>query len=312
MTNFNFNDVIGALSHIKGGIPARRLSARVRLADHKSVFFGPSYDFYDIQEYDPERDEPNQIIPGLTGPNGEIFARKCIEQHEMKVIFLVDLSSSIDAGLNLAKRKMLLESFGYLGITGVRYQDPIGFVGFTDRIVLNQPARCGVNNFYHLLRIVYDFLSEKDSNNKTIHKKETDFFTALDFVRKSFDKPCFIPVISDFVGFEKVAGSSLLRAVIAKHEMVFIFLDDPLEFLAAEGIGQIRMEDIEDGSQFVVSRKKLPQIEKEIRFQRKKMRKDLRRMGIDSVVLEYGKQGRHFNRLNRFFLKRYKQPNFGR
>src|SRR3989344_9338893 len=100
MKNFKFREVLSALTHIRGGVPAKRPSSRVRLAEHKSVFFGPSYDFYDIQEYDPERDEPSQIIHGLVGPNGEIYARKCIEQHEIKVIFLIDLSSSIDAGVN--------------------------------------------------------------------------------------------------------------------------------------------------------------------------------------------------------------------
>ncbi len=301
--NFDFNDVIAVLSHIRGGIPARRLSSRVRLAEHKSVFFGPSYDFYDIQEYDPERDEPNQIIPGLTGPNGEIYARKCIERHEVKVIFLVDLSSSIDAGVNLAKRKMLLESMGYIGITGVRYQDPIGLVGFTDRIVLNQPARCGVNNFYHLLRTVYDFLDKNEPDNKKVPKKETDFFTALDFIRRSFNRPCFIPVISDFVGFEKAASSSLLRTVASRHELLFIFLDDPLEFTASNGIGYLRVENVETGEQSIVSRRKLSEIGKEVRRERKELRKTLRGMGIDSKVLEYGK---HFNRLHRFFLARHK------
>ena len=301
--NFNFNDVIATLSHVRGGIPARRLSSRVRLAEHKSVFFGPSYDFYDIQEYDPERDEPSQIIHGLVGPNGEIYARKCIEQHEIKVIFLIDLSSSIDAGVNLAKRKMLLESLGYIGITGVRYQDLIGLVGFTDRIVLNQPARCGVNNFYHLLRTVYDFLSENDSNNEKIQKKETNFFTALDFIRKSFNRPCFIPVISDFVGFEKVASSSLLRTVASRNELLFIFLDDSQEFHTGNGMGYLRVENIETGEQSIVSRRKLSEIEKELRRKRKELRKMLKGIGIDSKVLEYGK---HFNRLHRFFLARHK------
>lgn len=303
MKNFTFNDILSALTHIRGGLSATRLSTRVRLAEHRSVFFGPSYDFYDIQEYDPERDPPNQIIPSIVGPDDEIYSRKCVEFHEVKAVFLADLSSSIDAGLGFVKRRLLLETIGYIGLTGARYQDPIGLAGFTDRIVLNLPARCGQNNFYHLLMTVYDLLAERDLDGRKTPKHKTDFFAALDFVRRSFNRRCFIPVISDFVGFEKVVSSSLLRTVASKHEMIFIFLDDPQEIISAGGIGYIRMNGIEGGRPRIVSRHKLAGEEKEIRAKRKELRKELRGLGVQSVVLEYGK---HFNRLFRFFERRRK------
>jgi len=304
MKGFEFSDIVSALTHIRGGIPAGRLSTRIRLAEHKSAFFGPSYDLFDIQEYDPERDPPNQIISSLVGEDEDvIYARKCVEHHEVRIVFLVDLSSSIDAGVNFSKKRLLLESMGYIGVTGARYQDPIGMVGFTDKIVLNQPARCGVNNFYHLLGTLYGFLAESDPSKKTYSRRGTDFSAALEFLRRSFDKPCLVPMISDFVGFEKIVQSPLLKTVASRHELLFIFLDDPKEFWAGKGAGYIRMEDIEDGGRVVVSRRKMVELEKEIRQNRKQLRVDLKRMGIDSVVLEYGK---HFNRLHRFFLARHK------
>lgn len=303
MKSFSFNDVLSTLTHIRGGLPAVRLSTKVRLAEHRSIFFGPSYDFHDIQEYDPERDLPNQVIPYLVGPDDEIFARKCVEYHEVKAIFLADLSSSIDAGLDFIKRRLLLETIGYIGLTGARYQDPIGLAGFTDKVVLNLPARCGQNNFYHLLKTIYDFLVERDSDGKKTSKYGTDFFAALDFVRRSFDQRCFVLVVSDFVGFEKAVSSSLLRAVASKHEMMFVFLDEPQELISAGGIGYIKTEGIEGGGLRIVSRRKLAEAEKEIRAKRKELRRELRGLGIQSVVVEYGK---HFNRLFRFFEKRRK------
>ena len=83
MKNFSFSEVLSVLTHIRGGVPAIRPSARIRLAEHKSVFFGPSYDFYDIQEFDSERDSPSQIIPSLVGPDDEIYSRKCVEYHDI-------------------------------------------------------------------------------------------------------------------------------------------------------------------------------------------------------------------------------------
>jgi len=309
MKNLVFNDVLSALTHIKSGIPLERLTSRIRLGEHKSLFFGPSHRLYDIKEFDPECDPPNMIVEVPGGDEDTIYARRCIEEHEVKINFLIDLSPSIYAGMDFNKSKLLLEALGFIGITSVRYGDPVGLMGFVDKIVLNLTPRCGANNFYHLLKVVYDFLAEHDPNNKKSLKSKTDFFAALDFIRRSFNRPCFIPVISDFVDFEKVIDSSLLRVVASKHEMIFIFLDDPLEFLVAKGIGHIRMENIEDGSQSVVSRRRISEIEKDLRERRRQLRKKLRRMGIDSIVLEYDEKRRmrHFNRLQKFFLKRQKQ-----
>ncbi len=311
MKDLNFNDVLSALTHIKSGIPLERLTSRIRLGEHKSLFFGPSHNLYDIKEFDPECDPPNMIVEVPGGDEDTIYARRCIEAHEVKINFLIDLSSSVYAGMNLNKRKLLLEALGFVGVTGVRYGDPVGLTGFTDKVVLNLKPRCGANNFYYLLRVVYDFLANHDLDSRKVQRSRTDFFSVLDFIRRSFNRPCFIPVISDFVGFEKVVSSSLLRSVSAKHEMVFIFLDDPSELLAAKGVGQIRIEDIESGSQSVVSRRKLSEIDKDLRIRRKNLRKELRRMGIDSVVLEYDEKRRmrHFNRLYKFFLRRHKQLN---
>lgn len=299
-----FSEVVSALTHFRGGIPAGRLSYRMRLGQHRSVFFGPSYDFYDIQEYDPERDPPNQIIHSFVGTDEEaIYSRKCIEQREVKVVFLADLSSSINAGADWAKRRMLLETIGYVGLTGARYQDPVGLAGFADKILLNQPARCGQSNFFHLLRTVYDFVTEGDNNGRKTTPRRTDFFMALDFVKRTLNHPCFIPVVSDFIGFEKVLSSSVLRTVAARHELLFIFLDDPAEILSAGGLGYLRMENAETGRQFVVSRRKMAKLQDELREKRKNLRRELKGMGIGSVVLEYGK---HFQRLQRFFLRRHK------
>ena len=311
--NLSFNDVLASLRHIRGGIPAVRLTSRIRLADnHRSIFFGPSFDLFDIQEYDPDRDPPNMKLDNFGDEDDEIeYARRCIETHEIRVKLLIDLSSSIDSGMHLIKRRMLLDAIGYIGATATRYQDPIGLAGFTDKIVLDLPPRCGSNNLCYMLRNVYDFLDKHDPENKKVLRRKTDFFVALDYIRRSFNKPCFIPIISDFVGFEKVVDSSLLKAVASKHELMFVFLDDPLEITSAQGPGFIRMEDAESGKQQIVSRRKLLELEHELRLNRRKLRKEEleRKRGIYSVVLEYSEDGRHYNRLQKFFLKRHKALN---
>ncbi len=189
MKDFSFNDVLSALDHVKGGIPVQRLTSRIRLGEHRSLYFGPSYNLYDIKEFDPESDPPNMIVEVPGGDEDVIYARRCIEDHEIKANLFIDLSSSIDTGVCFNKRRMLLEVVGFIGATGIRYQDPVGLVGFTDKVILNLKPKCGKMNFYHLLKTVYDFLERNDPSNRKIPPRRTDFFIALDFIRRFFDRP---------------------------------------------------------------------------------------------------------------------------
>ena len=161
--------------------------------------------------------------------------------------------------------------------------------------------KCGKMNFYHLLKTVYGFLEQQDQNDKKNITRKTDFFTALDFIRRYFDKPCFIPVVSDFVGFDKILSSRIFRMLASRHEFIFIFLDEPEMYDASRGFGYLKVKDIETGQIKSVSRRKIDG--KEIRLERTELRRELRKMGVQSVVLEYGK---HFKRLRRFFMARRK------
>jgi len=305
--DFGFNDILYALQHVRGGIPIQRLTSRIRLGEHGSRFFGPSYNLFDIKEFDPEIDPPNMIVDIPGGDEDIIYARRCIEDHEAKINFLIDLSSSIDTGIHSNKRRMVLEAIGFVGATGIRYQDPVGLIGFADRIILNLKPKSGKMNFYHLLSVVYDFLEKSNPDDKKNIVRTTNFFAALDFIRRNFDRPCVIPVISDFLDFEKVLESSLFRLVASRHEMMFIFIDEPEIYKTSRGFGYVKVRDVETGRITSVSRRKLSVIEKEARNKRTNLRRELRKIGIHSVVLEYGK---HLKRLQRFFLARRKSGRY--
>ena len=311
---YDFKDVLAALTHIRGGIPIKKLSKKIRLGAHRSIFFGPSYDLSDIRVYDPERDPPNLIIWSLYDPDeGIIWARKTIEEHEIQVRFVVDLSSSVvEAGTDLTKRKMVLEAVGFLGMSAARYQDQIGLIGFTDRIVLNLPPRGGVINFTHLLKTLYDYIEESHFKKGKPETRKTDFVVMLDFINRTANKSCFIPIISDFVRFEEIFDSPqslrLLKYIATKHELVLVFIDNFSEISGITGRGYLRVEDIETGKQTTVLRKKARVIMESVRRKRTELRKQkLRNLGIDSVVLEPGKQ---ISRLQKFFIKRNKSSRF--
>ena len=64
------------------------------------------------------------------------------------------------------------------------------------------------------------------------------------------------------------------------------------------------MRDIETGRDNVVSPGDMKKLEQEIRAERKRMRDYLNDIGIGEMVLEYSNNGKHYERLLRFFLER--------
>jgi len=100
----------------------------------------------------------------------------------------------------------------------------------------------------------------------------------------------------------------LLKYIATKHELVLVFIDNFSEISGITGRGYLRVEDIETGKQTTVLRKKARVIMESVRRKRTELRKQkLRNLGIDSVVLEPGKQ---ISRLQKFFIKRNKLSRF--
>lgn len=302
---FTLAEVLGALEKAAPFIPATSLSTRWRFGEHSSRFLSDGHDFYQIREYDPEKDALAQILWDSRQPDGRVYVREARAAKEFTVIILADLSASIcfSAGYPY-KLRMLLETIGNLGLTCFHGQDPLGFIGFTDQIIFSEPPRVSQSQVYYCLERLYDFF-QTAARDETLKKNlgaGTDFSQALDFFSRQYGhRRCFLIVISDFIGFSLEENRSFLKDLLAQHEAVFLFLDDPAEFTQAGRWGYIRMENIETGEQFSIAAKKFRRQGQKVRQERKRLRETLRDFNIDSMVLEYGK---HHRRLWRFLTTR--------
>ncbi len=296
-----YEEVVKELRRIQGGISVSSLSSRLRFGDHRSMFKEQGHDFYQLREYDPERDSVERIVWDQAAQAGdELYVREAIEPKDFPVYLLVDLSSSIDFSEDkgiFPKRKLLLECAGSLGLTAAHIQDRVGLIGFTDRIILDEPPRSGNNQVYYLLSRLCDFFENAPKNKS----RQTDFWTVLDLIRKRSRGPTLILILSDFIGWEKIADSPFIARRNAHHEFVFLILHDPNEFSIKNRLGYVRIKNMETGDIEVVSVRKLRAMHAEALKAREAFRAKLKKTGVDSIVLTYGN---HFEQLAKFFAER--------
>src|SRR4029078_5034428 len=134
----------------------RGLVNSVFTGEYRSVFKGQGMEFSEVREYQP-RDEVRSIDWNVTARMRRPFVKRYIEERELTVMLVVDLSGSERFGtVNRFKSELASELAAVLAMSAVRNNDRVGVLLFTDRIEYVVPPRKGRK---HVLRIMRDILT---------------------------------------------------------------------------------------------------------------------------------------------------------
>ena len=224
----------------------RRIQIRTRVilesgigGAYHAVFKGRGMEFAEVREYAPG-DEVRTIDWNVTARMGTPYVKKFVEERDLTLLLLVDVSGSQDFGSRfLLKRDYAAELAAVLAFSAVANQDRVGAVLFSDRIEGYVPPGHGRK---HALRIVRDLLAKRPEG------KGTDLAGALRFARRVLRSRGIVAVISDFQasGYERALG--VLRR---KHDVVALHLQDPGE-AEVPSVGLVALTDPETGERIVV------------------------------------------------------------
>lgn len=224
----------------------RRIRIRTRtilesgiVGAYHAVFKGRGMEFAEVREYAPG-DDVRSIDWNVTARMGAPFVKKYVEERDLSLLLLVDLSGSQRFGSRfLLKRDYAAELAAVLAFSAVANHDRVGAVLFSDRIEAYVAPRAGQD---HALRIVRDLLAVEPSG------RGTDIAGALRFARQVMKRRGIVAVISDFQdqGYEQSLG--ILRR---RHDVVAIQLWDPAE-LELPDAGLLALVDPETGALQVV------------------------------------------------------------
>jgi uncharacterized protein (DUF58 family) len=223
---------------------------------YHSRFKGQGIEFDDFREYQPG-DDVRFIDWNVTARMNDCFVRKYVEEREMTVLLLVDVSSSGDYGSgDDSKRERAAELAAVFAFSAVQNQDKVGLAMFSDEVEFYLPARKGSAQ---ALRIVREIL------NYSPRHRRTAIEPALDLAVNRIAHRSLVFVISDFITPRVNDGSPhasirtgnafpwerSLRAAAAKHDVVAVRVTDPRE-MVLPNVGKVSLEDPETRQQAVV------------------------------------------------------------
>ena len=123
---------------------------------YRSVFKGRGIEFDEVREYTTD-DDVRLIDWNVSARMGVPYVKKFVEERELVVMLLVDLSASGAYGsTEKSKRQTAAELAALLAFSAGRNGDKVGLMLFTDQIELYLPPRSGRT---HALRMIREMLA---------------------------------------------------------------------------------------------------------------------------------------------------------
>lgn len=228
-------DNIELVQKIKGiQLKAKFLANTVLSGDYHTAFKGQGIEFAEVREY-VAGDDIRFIDQNVTARMNTPYVKEFIEERELTIMILVDLSSSQNFGtINNTKKELTLELSALLSQLALINNDKVGLIIFTDHVEKFLPPKKGRS---HIWKIIREILTFEPKNTKT------NISEPLKYLLKAIKKKSIVFLVSDFLsdGFEKE-----IVQVSSKHDLINIKVSDPKEFKLSN-VGLISFEDSETG-----------------------------------------------------------------
>jgi uncharacterized protein (DUF58 family) len=209
---------------------SRRLLREI-LVGYTTVFRGRGIEFDTVREYEPG-DDPRSVDWNVTARTGRPFVRKYVDERDLTLLFLVDLSASMDGGFGFwSLRQMAARVCACLALSAVHNNDRIGMLGFGASVASWVPAKKGLG---HALRIVRDCLFLRGGGTRS------DLTPALEFAAGVVRRRAVVFLVSDFLGG---GWQRALSTCARRHDVIAVRLSPPE--LKAPAAGLLRVRDPE-------------------------------------------------------------------
>jgi len=280
-------------------IRTRRLVSDAMVGQYQSVFKGQGMDFDEVREYQPG-DEVRNIDWNVTARLNSPFVKQFVEERELTVMLLVDLSASGQFGSGTqTKQELAAEVTAVLAFATQRNNDKVGLTLFTERVEKYVPPAKGQR---HALRVVRDILHHKPA------ERGGDLRHALQHLQKTFRRRAVLVIISDFL--DPLPDSALQQAN-RRHDVVAIQIIDPHEE-QLPALGRMTLEDAETGEVGEInlrSEEELADFYHHRTAAQEELEKQFRGMNIDHLRLRTGEP--YMPELIKFFrmrLDRQRRP----
>lgn len=280
-------------------IKTRRIVDEISGGAYHSVFKGRGIEFSEVREY-TAGDDVRDIDWNVTARMGNAYIKKYVEERELTVLIVMDVSASGDFGtIYESKREKMAECAALLAFSAVRNHDKVGLLLYSDRTELYLPPRSGKT---HALRLIREMMACEPRGTGT------DLDAALEHLAAARKKRAVIFLISDFSGNRDYEQN--LKILNQRHDVAAFRITDPWEWQMPLLPGMV-IADAETGEHqsFTGNRKMLKNYSREAEKQFRIVQELFTQAKVDIMDLKCGEDP--VKPLMKFFRTRWKQKTAG-
>ncbi len=220
-------------------IRSRHLVEDLFAGSSESIFKGRGIEFEEVRPYVPG-DEVRSIDWNVTARLGAPYVKRFVEDRELTVLLVADVSRSMRFGTGAAeKRELAAELCAVLGFAAMRNNDRVGLVLAGEAVEHYVPPARGRT---HLLRMLRDVLAIRPSGGGT------RLGEAARFVMRVARRRSLVFWFSDF---EDSLAPHDWKLLGRRHELTAFLLRDPRDE-ALPDVGWVELEDLESGRRALV------------------------------------------------------------
>jgi uncharacterized protein (DUF58 family) len=266
-------ELIKALRKIE--ITTNRLATEQLSGNYTSGFKGQGLAFREVRQYQPG-DDVRTIDWNVSARMHEAYVKVFVEEREMTVMLVVDLSASEAFGTRrTSKAQLAAEVAALCAFSAIKHNDRVGLILSTDQVEKIVPPKKGQK---HVMRVVREILGARPEHTGT------DLSVALETLYHVARRRSVAFVLSDFyaAGYERT-----LSLAAARHDVIPVMLVDPRDEKLPD-VGLAHFEDPETGETILVdtSDARVRAYYKDrMRQAREAHVKVFRKLGLDHVVV---------------------------
>jgi uncharacterized protein (DUF58 family) len=252
-----------------------------RAGAYLSRIRGRSFEFDEHKPYQPG-DDTRQIDWNVTARMQSPFVKRELEEKELGVMILVDVSRSmLFTSTGQSKKDLAVEAAAVLAFSAAADNINTGLLAFTDQVECYFPPKRGALQAWRLIEALY---------NLQPRGQGTCFGPALETLNSILKHTALIFCLSDFVEAASFWDSQYLTGVLHRADFVPMILEDRWEQTLPETSGYVRLKDTESREDRVLtlSPRKSRQYRSILHERSGKIRTRFYRLGLDHMELGTG------------------------
>ena len=214
-------------------ISLRRKVNTLFSGQYRSAFKGQGMVFSDFREY-IAGDDIRSISWNLTAKMGRPYVKTFEVEREAPIVFMADISRSLDFGTgDSSKKDVLTLLVGLLAFCAQKSRDPSGLLLFSENVEHYISPKRDPRQAFYILRAL---CSRQRQSSKT------NLQPAVEYLQRTLKRRSRIFLFSDFLFPAPFENS--LKQLNTRHELVCVAISDSME-RSFPSLGLIDTEDLE-------------------------------------------------------------------